>query len=157
CLTRSRPDFVSRADEFSRAAPYYWRSPSVESDGAMMANYVIATGVRMWYDDRGTGDTVGLLHGGLTDSRDFAGNLDALADTFRLLLPERRGHGHTPDADLPRQASGHLRSCRVALRRARREHFRGALALSFTQPRAEERHPRKLVDRQVRLWLDEHP
>ena len=66
-----------------------------------MANYVIANGVCMWYDDRGTGDPVVLLHGGLTDSRDFAGNLDALADTFRPLLPERRGHGHTPDVAGP--------------------------------------------------------
>jgi pimeloyl-ACP methyl ester carboxylesterase len=66
-----------------------------------MANYVIANGVRMWYADRGTGDPGVLLHGGLTDSRDFAGNLDALADTFRLLLPDRRGHGHTPDVAGP--------------------------------------------------------
>jgi pimeloyl-ACP methyl ester carboxylesterase len=42
-----------------------------------------------------------LLHGGLSDSRDFAGNLDRLADQFRLFLPERRGHGHTPDVDGP--------------------------------------------------------
>src|SRR5215813_5228683 len=66
-----------------------------------MANYVIANGVRTWYGDRGTGDAVVLLHGGLTDSRDFGGNLDALAGTFRLLLPERRGHGHTPDVAGP--------------------------------------------------------
>ena len=42
-----------------------------------------------------------LLHGGLTDSRDFAGNLDTLAGRFRCLLPERRGHGHTADVDGP--------------------------------------------------------
>jgi pimeloyl-ACP methyl ester carboxylesterase len=42
-----------------------------------------------------------LLHGALTDSRDFTGNLDALAGRFRLLLPERRGHGHTADVPGP--------------------------------------------------------
>ena len=32
--------------------------------------------VDMWYDERGAGDPVVLLHGGMTDSRCFAGNLD---------------------------------------------------------------------------------
>jgi pimeloyl-ACP methyl ester carboxylesterase len=66
-----------------------------------MADYVELDGVRTWYDDRGHGDPVVLLHGGLTDTRDFAPNLVALADRFRLLLPERRGHGHTPDVPGP--------------------------------------------------------
>ena len=62
-----------------------------------MADYVDINGARMWYDDRGDGDPLVLLHGGFTDSRDFSGNLDVLAGRFRLLLPERRGHGHTAD------------------------------------------------------------
>lgn len=66
-----------------------------------MADYADVNGVPMWYDDRGDGDPLVLLHGGLTDSRDFSGNLDALASTFRLLLPERRGHGHTADVAGP--------------------------------------------------------
>ncbi|MEV0967058.1 alpha/beta fold hydrolase [Microtetraspora glauca] len=66
-----------------------------------MADYVDVNGVSMWYDDRGEGDFVVLLHGGLTDSRDFSGNLDALAGRFRLLLPERRGHGRTADVPGP--------------------------------------------------------
>ena len=55
----------------------------------------------MWYDERGEGDPLVLLHGGLTDCRDFTGNLDTLASRFRLLLPERRGHGHTADVAGP--------------------------------------------------------
>ncbi|NKZ04255.1 alpha/beta fold hydrolase [Actinomadura latina] len=57
--------------------------------------------VPMWHDQRGEGDPVVLLHGGLTDSRCFTGNLDGLADTFRIYLPDRRGHGRTPDAPGP--------------------------------------------------------
>ncbi|GGP98820.1 pimeloyl-ACP methyl ester carboxylesterase [Actinomadura coerulea] len=57
--------------------------------------------VPMWHDQRGKGDPVVLLHGGLTDSRCFTGNLDGLADTFELYLPDRRGHGRTPDAPGP--------------------------------------------------------
>lgn len=57
--------------------------------------------VHMWHDERGAGDPVVLLHGGLTDSRCFTGNLDGLADTFRIYLPDRRGHGRTADAPGP--------------------------------------------------------
>ena len=57
--------------------------------------------VDMWHDERGAGDPVVLLHGGLTDSRCFTGNLDGLADTFQLYLPDRRGHGRTSDAPGP--------------------------------------------------------
>ncbi len=66
-----------------------------------MSDHVDIDGVRTWYDERGTGDTLVLLHGGLTDSRDFGGNLDRLADRFRLLMPDRRGHGRTPDVPGP--------------------------------------------------------
>jgi len=63
----------------------------------IMDNYLDLDGVRTWYDERGEGEPLLLLHGGLTDSRDFTGNLDALAGHFRVFMPERRGHGHTPD------------------------------------------------------------
>ena len=66
-----------------------------------MANYRTVNGVRTWYDELGTGEPIVALHGGFSDSRDFHGNLTALADDFRLLLPERRGHGHTADQPGP--------------------------------------------------------
>jgi len=66
-----------------------------------MADYIEANGVRAWYDTRGRGEPLVLLHGGFSDARDFAGNLDTLADRFTLFTPERRGHGHTPDVDGP--------------------------------------------------------
>jgi pimeloyl-ACP methyl ester carboxylesterase len=66
-----------------------------------MSEYIDVNGVHTWYDDRGDGEPLVLLHGGLTDSRDFDGNLGMLADRFRLLLPDRRGHGRTPDVPGP--------------------------------------------------------
>lgn len=66
-----------------------------------MAKHVTVNGVATWYEQVGQGDPVVLLHGGMTDSRDFAGNLYALSDQFQLFLPERRGHGHTPDVPGP--------------------------------------------------------
>lgn len=59
--------------------------------------YVDLNGVRTWYDERGAGDPLVLLHPGLVDSRAFGPNLGALAAQFRTFTPERRGHGHTPD------------------------------------------------------------
>jgi pimeloyl-ACP methyl ester carboxylesterase len=64
-----------------------------------MGTYAEVNHIRTWYDERGNGEPLVLLHGGFSDSRDFAGNLDTLTDRFHLFLPERWGHGHTPDVD----------------------------------------------------------
>jgi pimeloyl-ACP methyl ester carboxylesterase len=66
-----------------------------------MSRYVDLEGVRTWYDERGSGEPLVLLHPGGVDSRAFKPNVDALAARFRTFLPERRGHGHTPDVAGP--------------------------------------------------------
>jgi pimeloyl-ACP methyl ester carboxylesterase len=66
-----------------------------------MANYVALPNVRTWYDERGAGEPLVLLHGGVVDSRFFAPNIDALAARFHVFAPDFRGHGHTPDVDGP--------------------------------------------------------
>ncbi len=68
-----------------------------------MAEYVQLNGVRTWYDEQGSGEPLVLLHpGGVgVDSRAFKPNRKALASHFHVFLPERRGHGHTPDTDSP--------------------------------------------------------
>jgi pimeloyl-ACP methyl ester carboxylesterase len=57
--------------------------------------------VNTWYDEHGSGDPLVLLHGGLVDARFFAPNLGPLAEQFRVVTPERRGHGHTADVEGP--------------------------------------------------------
>lgn len=66
-----------------------------------MSNYIRLGEVNLWYDEKGAGAPAVLMHGGFSDSRDFAGNLDSLSSQHRLLLPERRGHGHTADVAGP--------------------------------------------------------
>lgn len=66
-----------------------------------MAAYVDLDGTRSWYDERGSGDPLVLLHPGGVDSRAFGPNVDALGARFHTFLPERRGHGHTPDVAGP--------------------------------------------------------
>ena len=66
-----------------------------------MAGYVELGGVRTWYDERGQGEPLVLLHPGGADARAWAPSLDALAARFHLFTPERRGHGRTPDVEGP--------------------------------------------------------
>jgi pimeloyl-ACP methyl ester carboxylesterase len=63
--------------------------------------YVDADAVHTWYAEYGSGAPLLLLHGALTDASEFGANIPALAQRFRVLTPERRGHGHTPDVDGP--------------------------------------------------------
>jgi len=66
-----------------------------------MAQYVQLGTVRTWYDERGDGEPLVLMHGGLVDSRFLEPNLGPLAERFHVYTPDRRGHGRTPDVDGP--------------------------------------------------------
>ncbi len=55
----------------------------------------------LWFDVRGEGDPVVLLHGGLSDSSAWIMQTDALAEHRRVFAYDRRGHGRTPDTDAP--------------------------------------------------------
>jgi pimeloyl-ACP methyl ester carboxylesterase len=68
-----------------------------------MAEYIELSGVRTWYDERGRGEPLVLLHpgGAGVDARAWDPNLPSLAQRFRVFAPERRAHGRTPDVDGP--------------------------------------------------------
>jgi len=66
-----------------------------------MAGYAELPRVRTWYDERGVGEPLALLHGGSVDSRFFDKNIGRLTERFHVFTPERRGHGHTPDVEGP--------------------------------------------------------
>ena len=59
--------------------------------------------VPMWYDERGDGDPLVLLHpgGAGIDSRALTASLEALSRRFRTYAPDQRAHGRTPDVDGP--------------------------------------------------------
>ena len=42
-----------------------------------------------------------LLHGGLSTNETWAGQIPDFGAHFRVIAPERRGHGHTPDLEGP--------------------------------------------------------
>lgn len=85
--------------------------PTVEAHDTMPAaqhtaqqnsgGYVDANGVRTYYEVDGAGKPLVLLHGGLCAIETLVGLRNALAAHYRVYLPERRGHGRTPDVDGP--------------------------------------------------------
>jgi pimeloyl-ACP methyl ester carboxylesterase len=64
-------------------------------------SYIDAGGVRTYYESTGTGDPLLLLHGGLCTAESWDAQTPALAATYRVVVPERFGHGRTPDVDGP--------------------------------------------------------
>lgn len=66
-----------------------------------MGQYVTVAGLKTWYDEQGGGDPLVLLHGGLVTNETWGAQIPAFAEHFKVIAPERRGHGHTPDVDGP--------------------------------------------------------
>jgi pimeloyl-ACP methyl ester carboxylesterase len=66
-----------------------------------MGKYVDIAGLNTWYDTAGEGDPLVLLHGGLSTNGTWAAQMPVFAERFRVIAPERRGHGHTPDVEGP--------------------------------------------------------
>ena len=69
--------------------------------GSTVAEHVRLGDVSTYYEQRGTGDPLVLLHPGGVDSRVFASLVPDLARTFTVFCPDRRGHGRTPDVPGP--------------------------------------------------------
>ncbi|HEY6742291.1 MAG TPA: alpha/beta hydrolase [Lapillicoccus sp.] len=66
------------------------------------AAYVDVAGLRTWHEISGAGEPVVLLHGAFGGASSFFAQTPALVDAgYRVHVPERRGHMHTPDVDGP--------------------------------------------------------
>jgi pimeloyl-ACP methyl ester carboxylesterase len=55
----------------------------------------------MYYEATGAGEPLVLLHGGFGGVHLFGGQVPAFAERYRVLVPEQRGRGHTPDVEGP--------------------------------------------------------
>ena len=68
-----------------------------------MGEYVQIGDVKTWYEVSGPadGDALVLLHGGMSDGSAWGANAPAMAERYRTFVPDRRGHGKTPDVDGP--------------------------------------------------------
>jgi pimeloyl-ACP methyl ester carboxylesterase len=66
------------------------------------AGYVDVGGQRVWHEADGDGPLVVLLHGAFSGAASWFAQAPFLVGAgFRVHVPERRGHAHTPDVDGP--------------------------------------------------------
>lgn len=72
-----------------------------EGPAAAAGAFVDADGVHTYYEVAGEGEPLILLHGGFATIETWRGQAGAFAERFRVYLPERRGHGRTPDVEGP--------------------------------------------------------
>lgn len=64
--------------------------------------YVDVAGLNTYYEVHGQGEPVVLLHGALSGADGWSLQVPALVSAgFSVVVPERRGHGHTPDTPTP--------------------------------------------------------
>ena len=63
--------------------------------------YADVNGINLYYETRGTGRPLVLLHGGLGSGEMFGPNTDAFAGHHHVVLPDLQGHGRTADIDRP--------------------------------------------------------
>jgi len=64
--------------------------------------YVEIAGHRIWHEVTGDGPPVVLLHGGFSGASAFFAQTPVIAQAgYRVHVPERRGHAHTPDIEGP--------------------------------------------------------
>jgi len=61
--------------------------------------YATVRGVRTYYEAHGEGEPLLLMHGGTGTNETLRHQVPDLAARFRVIMPERRGHGRTPDVD----------------------------------------------------------
>ena len=65
-------------------------------------SYVEIAGHRTWHEVTGEGAPVVLLHGAFAGASSFFAQTPVIAEAgYRVHVPERRGHGHTPDVEGP--------------------------------------------------------
>jgi pimeloyl-ACP methyl ester carboxylesterase len=66
------------------------------------AAYIDVAGLRTWHEVTGSGDPLVLLHGAFGGANSFLAQTPAFVEAgYRVHVPERRGHMHTPDVEGP--------------------------------------------------------
>jgi pimeloyl-ACP methyl ester carboxylesterase len=91
--TRSTIAFIAAAVASFAAAPIAEAQQAVATPDT--SGYVVANGVNYWFEIRGTGEPLLLLHGGLFTTELFGPVLTKLAENRRVIGVHLHGHGRT--------------------------------------------------------------
>ena len=73
-------------------------------DGSVLGKkgaYADVNGARLYYEIHGSGEPLLLMHGGFEAIESLYHQAETLSRYFRVILPERRGHGRTGDTEGP--------------------------------------------------------
>jgi pimeloyl-ACP methyl ester carboxylesterase len=90
---RSRIAGVAAATATLAGAPVAQAQKTVSKPDS--SGYIAANGVDYWFEIRGTGEPLLLLHGGLFSTEMFGPTLTKLAEKRRVIGVDLHGHGHT--------------------------------------------------------------
>ena len=66
-----------------------------------LGQYAEVNGLNLYYETRGSGRPLILLHGGLGSGEMFGPTLPLLAEHHQVITPDLQGHGRTADIDRP--------------------------------------------------------
>lgn len=75
--------------------------PGLPETARTQSHYAEIDDIRIFYQDTGAGEPLMFLHGGLLSSDFSAPQIDFFAGKFRVIAPDRRGHGRTSDSEQP--------------------------------------------------------
>ena len=86
----------------ARAEPQWLTLPPTPSlPQAAKSGYAPINGIKIWYAEFGRGAPVILLHGGLANSNYWGKLVPALAQRYRVIVMDSRGHGRSSRDDKP--------------------------------------------------------
>jgi len=65
------------------------------------SSYADVNGIKLYHEIYGEGESLVLIHGGLTTISEMQGWVQPMAKTWQVIAVEMQGHGRTADTDRP--------------------------------------------------------
>ena len=94
--------FVSLLAGAARAEPQWLTLPPTPTlPRAEESGLAAVNGIRIWYATFGKGDPVVLLHGGLANANYWGHQVPVLAERYRVIVMDSRGHGRSTRDERP--------------------------------------------------------
>ncbi|MCU1315345.1 MAG: lipolytic enzyme [Candidatus Acidoferrum typicum] len=96
-----RRSFIAISAAGSILSASAFASARTPTSTVVKTGYAPVNGLKMYYEIRGAGEPLILLHGGVVGITMFGPNLDVLSQKRKVIAVELQGHGRTADIDRP--------------------------------------------------------